>query len=87
MMRFYWGLAVGHTYAHSRKSLTSQGLAEEDDNYQSLSPNHPEEPNAGDEPEFSLDNLEDVIIPDDVEEDDDADYGDIDPDDFNDMYG
>ena len=50
-----------------------------------LSPNHPEEPNAGDELEFSLDNLEDVIIP-EVEEDNNPDYGDIDPNDVNDMY-
>ena len=86
MMRFHWGLSISHTYTHSWKSLTLQGLAEEDNNYPSLSPNHSEDPNAGDEPEFSLDNLEDVMIP-DVEEDDDPNYGDIDPDDFNNIYG
>ena len=95
MMRYYWGFAIGHTYAHNQQSATSssQGLTEEDDNNPPFDLNQPEEldTNTGDELEFSLENLEDDIPAEDdnsIEEDDPAasDHGDVDPDDYYDMY-
>ena len=94
MMRYYWGFAIGHTYAHDWQSVTlaSQGLTEEDDDNPPLDPNYLEpEINTGDELEFSLESLEDDIpVEDDdsIVEDDPAanSYGDINPNDHHDVY-
>ena len=94
MMRYYWGFAIGHTYAHDQQPVTlaSQGLTEEDDDNPPLGPNHLEpEINTGDKPEFSLESLEDDIPAEDddsVVEDDPATscYGDINPNDHHDVY-
>ena len=94
MMRYYWGFAIGYTYAHSRQSATlaSQGLTKEDDDDLPLDPNHLEPvTNTGDEPEFSLESLEDDIPAEDddsIVEDDPAtsSYGDINPNDHHDVY-
>ena len=97
MMRYYWGFAISHIYAHNWQSATSssQGLTEDNNNNNnpSLNLNHPEEPNTntGDELEFSLENLEDDVPAedDDVAEEDNpaaSHPGDINPDDYCDMY-
>ena len=86
MMRYYWGFAIGHTYAHIQQSATSQGLTEEDDENPPFDLNQPEEldTNTGDELEFSLENLEDDI----PAEDNPAagNHSDVYPDDYYDMY-
>ena len=93
MMRYYWGFAIGHAYAHNRQSATSssQGPTEEDDDDPSPNLNHPEGPdaNTGDELEFSLQNLDNNIPADDSVEEDDlaaSDLGDVNHNDYYDMY-
>lgn len=97
IMRYYWGLAVGHTYAHKGRpgTSTSQNHIEEpeDNNDSSLNLNHSQElPHeyTGNEPEFSLDDLEDDIPQEGVEENHEpavGDHGDVNPNDYNEMYG
>ena len=94
MMRYYWGFAIGHTYAHNQQlaTLASQGLTKEDDDDPLLDPNHLEPvTNTGDEPEFSLESLGDDIPAEDddsIVEDNPAtsSYGDINPNDHHDVY-
>ena len=93
MMRYYWGFTIGHTYAHIQQSATSQGLTKEDNENPTFDLNQPEEldTNTGDELEFSIENLEDDIPAEDdnlIEEDNPAigNHGDVDPNDYYDMY-
>ena len=91
VMRYYWGLAIGHTYTHNwqEAASTSQRAIKEDN----IDPSPDLEElvtSTGYEPEFSLENLEDDLPEDEVEDDDDnpaAIDGDVDPDAYYNMYG
>lgn len=94
MMRYYWGLAIGHTYAHNQQDVSSavqfsnkEGVNSPLGDFNCLKPPCPY---TGDEPEFSLDNLEDnMILKGEGDGDNPAasDYGDVDTDKYLNMYG
>lgn len=93
-MRYYWGLAVGHAYAHNQPVAASslQCSDEEDDNHLSHIMDSLQIPHlsTGDEPEFTLENLEDDVVPEDGADEESTlirYHGDIDPDEYYDMYG
>ena len=93
-MRYYWGLAIGHTYAHNQQDVSSavqfsnkEGVNSPSGDFNCPSPPCPY---TGDEPEFSLDNLEDNMIIEGEGDGDDLaanDYGDVDADKYLNMYG
>ena len=91
VMRYHWGLAIGHTYAHNRPTNT----------YNTSTASESTQVNNGDgfpdivglkEPEFTLKNLEDNFIPEEIWDDDNllvaTGYdGDVDFDVYWEMYG
>lgn len=95
LMRYYWGLAIGHQYAHNQRdgAASANSSTEADDNIplRDLDSHDEPYPSTGDEPEFSLDNLEDDVIPEEREEDEDnlaaSDHDDVDADEYLNMYG
>lgn len=100
IMSYYWGLGIGHTYAHNFLHLVTSASHQhpieeiEENNKLSLSPNHTLEvlpcESTGNELEFSLNNLEDDIAQlDTAEEDHDSalcDHGDVSPINYKEMY-
>ena len=99
IMRYHWGLAIGHTYAHNRPiNILNVSTAPEPSQVHNgnVFPDamNFEEPdkNTGDEPEFTLENLKDYLIPEEVWDDNDllvatGDDGDVDLDAYQEMYG
>lgn len=86
MMRYYWGFAIGHTYAHDRHATTFDTSSALDPN-QDHSGDHIhdivanlEEPDAttGEEPEFSLVNLDDDLQTHEEEPEEGSNQGSID---------
>ena len=79
-MRYYWGLAIGHTYTHTQQTssfnaLSVPGPSQEDNDDQIVDEARNEEltTNTGNEPEYSLENLEDECTQADEEQADDND--------------
>lgn len=79
-MRYYWGLAVGHTYSHVHRASSVNALCTTGSNPEENDDHLDEEEtieqlttNTGNEPEYSLDNLEDECPQTDEEQDGDDD--------------
>ena len=94
MMRYYWGLAISHTYVHNQQDVSSAAqFSNEEGVYSPLGDFNcpkPPCPYTGDKPEFSLDNLEDDMILEGEGDGDNpaaSDYGDVDADKYLNMYG
>ena len=94
-MRYYWGLAIGHTYAHMWQSSSPNTLS-------APGPNHNDQifdvaglqeliNNTGNELEYSLENLENECLQADEEHSDDDDLatggGDVKLSAYQEMYG
>ena len=93
--RYYWGLAIGHTYAHTWQSSSPNTLS-------APGPNHNDQTfdvaglqelinNTGNELEYSLENLENECLQADEEHSDDDDLatggGDVELSAYQEMYG
>ena len=94
-MRYYWGLAIGHTYAHMQQSSYPNTLSVPGPNHDNQSSDvvglEELDKNTGDEPEYSLENLEDEYLQPDEEYSNDDDLaaggGDVELSAYREMYG
>ena len=99
IMRYHWGLAIGHTYAHNRpinildvSTAPEPSQVHDGDVFPDVMNFEEPDKNTGDKLEFTLKNLKDDLIPEEVWDDNDllvaaGDDGDVDLDAYREMYG